>query len=741
MSTKKDVDTEQKEYERNLTKLWKILTDPKTSEEQKSSIVSQLNEKTLNALRTLKNPYKVPVFAKTEAKDKLLSFSVVNIQEKYYQRFAVTSLIAFLFRMLDEYEHESVKDMIHEDSPEFQKYYRVHLAEYQKTKPLELLKNEISEMQKVIDVTEGEISDLTEDKNKEDDGDDSQEDENAIVERKDNIDKSIVEKTDLVKKTKNDVIMTKAKMIKFEQSFLSKDLKKAQIEKDKHTELINENERWKIAIKEKIAEDKKDLKLLALKEKEENTSADPDAANDSSEDKTSDSRADKKVKSKKSTKTLKDSKAKDVKQDDEKKERTKIEIESSMAHHRFLLGQAREKRTPLNEKSKEIDRNIDNINKRLSELSTELEELRKEYLASRSKKSTVKDLKSKNKSSKKDKKKVKNVEPDDPFEGITQYEFEPDEDDLGKIRQLAKREMGIEFTAEEQNELIQGFIEDFLMEHFCYNPDNHVQCAYRPYYEGELKDGKEIDRLRAAAEKEYAKSLIPPEDTFYRLQRYIDEHYEYLRQATDDIYDERSDLELTIIPYAIFEGKEAEEKCGEFERKYASEVENDMMRAWFGQHNFLAPFAQNREKVQFYTEKTELIKRIIKHSEENAKMGTKMTKKRADRKKAEEKKKHGDEPESFKDYLKSNPSKLGAAVERITAENIPKDEKDASNKEVEINVHNIKPVRRGRRIYGATDQWKFNVPAKALKEDQLKVQTASQFQKDLVKKEASKDKE
>jgi hypothetical protein len=259
-------------------------------------------------------------------------------------------------------------------------------------------------------------------------------------------------------------------------------------------------------------------------------------------------------------------------------------------------------------------------------------------------------------------------------------------------------------------------------------------------------------------EREHALSLLPPSDTFYRLDRYITEHYEELRQATDDIYCEKSDLEFTIAPLAVFEGEDAESKSKEFNRKYADEFEADVLTATFGQHNLLSPWEQNREVRDIYTEKTEIVKRIVEQNEEDSKIGMRMTKKRAAKERAKTEKKTGPYAKGLEMHSSGATKQLRKhgvkdikeiRDSKLTPQSIPEDRTDASMKEVEVGVTVIKPVTRNlkgvgnkassKRVTGATDQWHFNIPAKALEEGQLDVKSASEVKKNLAKKEAREE--
>lgn len=321
------------------------------------------------------------------------------------------------------------------------------------------------------------------------------------------------------------------------------------------------------------------------------------------------------------------------------------------------------------------------------------------------------------------------------LDNVTIDRYEPSEDELNDIANQVKLELEIDCTAEEHSEKIQNTIQEFLDLYLKYNPDNHVRCAYKPNY-----DDPKRNQL-TKNETTYERSVIPPDDTFSRLDRYIENNYEPLRQATDDIYCEKSDFEFDIVPLEVFDGDnedEALELFNQYKRKYADEFETDVFCAKFYSHNLLSPWYQNRDVRDFYTEKTEIIKRILDQNKEDARMGQKLMKDRAKKKKEEDVKKMGPDPLSHKKYLAANPpkelEKHGAVhVDKlIVKEDVPIDVQESTNDEVEVGVHVIKPIisrsSGQRRVRGFAEQWKFNIPVEKNPEGSAKVQTPAEFQ-------------
>ena len=80
----------------------KILEDFKNfSDEELTQYIDNLDEQSIINLRKTANPYGRTV---TEAQGKYTCMSIVNLKEKYLQKFLMTSLIGFLYRQCDEYK-------------------------------------------------------------------------------------------------------------------------------------------------------------------------------------------------------------------------------------------------------------------------------------------------------------------------------------------------------------------------------------------------------------------------------------------------------------------------------------------------------------------------------------------------------------------------------------------------------------------------------------------------------------
>ena len=99
---KDEAEASEAEYKARIKKLWRMIKD--ADADTRAKIINELDEKTVTDLRTFQNPYRKPVFAGDRYR--LLSYGIINLPEKYAQRLAMTTVVGFLYRMLDEYEPE-----------------------------------------------------------------------------------------------------------------------------------------------------------------------------------------------------------------------------------------------------------------------------------------------------------------------------------------------------------------------------------------------------------------------------------------------------------------------------------------------------------------------------------------------------------------------------------------------------------------------------------------------------------
>jgi hypothetical protein len=675
---------EQKNYETDLKDLWNILIS--LPPDKQKELVDKIPESLLNVLRTSKNPFNKSVMVKND--DRILAFNFINLKEKYLRRFSMTSLIAFIYRMCDEYKPKIDKNLKleSENSAKYADLYNPLLKKLKFDRPNALC-DTIVDKCKIA----GAIKLLEKDPTK----DDKEEIKKIFASLPVKaltyfvcVDKKCKHNLEQLKKTR-DAINNEAVRNEKETT-----LNEAQLETHKLRVLFVTKKKDLI---EKYLADK-----LAHPENYKNENL-PKYAEMPTEERKKDDPYHGLDKKKIEAAILTPS--------DKSRPQKVWEKELSLRKKEVQIFEDKLKALQLktNAFGTELKKNNDEIDK-FNKISLQNEKL------------------------------CLIVNPDlhKKIQEIKNEEYQPTEEEFLALRDKVKLILGVQKTEEEYIDEKRDIIYDFLNEYFSYDPDNHVKCAYKPNYEDEFRtpiinlttakiNGKltpaeynkrmdivktKIKKYRETKEQNYATSVLPPSDTFARLDRYVENNYEELRQATDDIYGEKSDLEVMIVPQEVFSGRDAEEQADMWQRKYAAEFESDIYRAHFNQWTFISPWAQNREKRNFYTKNSEIIKRIIEQSESDSKMGRDLMKKR----KEAEKKRNIDEVGPDDPGLFDRKKEVGSELEKYGVDGkidkLPSSSTDANAKEQEINWIHMKPQRKkgGHGFRAETTAGHFNIP-------------------------------
>lgn len=160
-----------------------------------------------------------------------------------------------------------------------------------------------------------------------------------------------------------------------------------------------------------------------------------------------------------------------------------------------------------------------------------------------------------------------------------------------------------------------------------------------------------------------ARAFIPPRDTFHRLKIYMNENFEKLREACDDLFCQKSYLELAINPYSWHDTEEDAEK---FRKQHANEVIAEIFPAHSGKWNFFDSWKEQRESVNFYNDKTIVLEEIIKQVERDERLGQDLMKKRVEKEKRKNDLETGPDAESFKKWRSQNEDLKSLGAEYVS---------------------------------------------------------------------------
>jgi hypothetical protein len=157
-------------------------------------------------------------------------------------------------------------------------------------------------------------------------------------------------------------------------------------------------------------------------------------------------------------------------------------------------------------------------------------------------------------------------------------------------------------------------IKNFLNSIFDFNPDFHV------------KKSNEKKKNASDIIPDYPNHLLNiPADTFYRIDKYMDVNYEFMRSIVEHVYCEKPDFDYIINIYDAFP---TETDATTFIKKYQDQFIHDVHTIKNNHWTFLGPFKQNRDKIDFYNDNTEQLQAILEQVESDQKLGKELMKKR-----------------------------------------------------------------------------------------------------------------
>lgn len=153
-------------------------------------------------------------------------------------------------------------------------------------------------------------------------------------------------------------------------------------------------------------------------------------------------------------------------------------------------------------------------------------------------------------------------------------------------------------------------------------------------------------------------NMIPPKDIFCKFKIYFENNYEQLEQCVKDLYGAEKIFKLAINPLAWHKTKEEADR---FVKKHSKEFITDVVTLYSGKWNVLEPYKENRENVDYFTEKTVVLEEMLKQMEQDAKIGTELLKKKVKVKKIKNILEHGPDDAGLKYYKK----KFGTEVNPV----------------------------------------------------------------------------
>ena len=234
---------------------------------------------------------------------------------------------------------------------------------------------------------------------------------------------------------------------------------------------------------------------------------------------------------------------------------------------------------------------------------------------------------------------------------------------------LAKKYELVKQQSEDEKKIILRFLNKF----FKYNPLDHTS--------EQLVNTNDPEKTKPT--NTTFLDNIPPNDTYGRFQYYFDVNYEELREAVYYLYNEKPDIEVALNIYETFPTLE---ECTEYINKNKDKVITNIMTLTNYKWNLLGPFKQNRERITFYNENTQVLENILKQQEEDAKMGKKLLDERVRKKKVKNVKEYGKTDPAVAKYLKEHPSEISENAHKVDIQ----EDKIIITEEIEVSESGAK---------------------------------------------------
>ncbi len=148
-----------------------------------------------------------------------------------------------------------------------------------------------------------------------------------------------------------------------------------------------------------------------------------------------------------------------------------------------------------------------------------------------------------------------------------------------------------------------------------------------------LADMKKIVEPISNVDTYHALVNDPPADLTCHFDRYVSGHFEALREITDVLFNEHCDIEFSAILYDTFDNETAAHRhLIDHEKEFVVApitIENQ------GQ-TLLGPFKENRDKINYFTQRTDLLLKMHQQNVSDQALAEDIVKKKVEREKLRE---------------------------------------------------------------------------------------------------------
>lgn len=230
-----------------------------------------------------------------------------------------------------------------------------------------------------------------------------------------------------------------------------------------------------------------------------------------------------------------------------------------------------------------------------------------------------------------------------------------------KALDAAKYDAALDASIKKQSADEKEIIDRYLKRLFKYDVNVHSQEGKHPINnDPERVDPDELKGTHAVYDN------IPPNDTHCRFNWYYNINYEKMIEATNNIYCIKPDLDEAVIVYDVVDTKE---EVDAFLHKYGAASKVDIISFNLNTWTLIGPFAENRERANYYNKHNEVIKAMLTQQETDAALGEELMKNRVRTTKQKAEKVFGKDSPEFEEYRQMNPSDLESKFNAKISEN------------------------------------------------------------------------
>lgn len=163
-------------------------------------------------------------------------------------------------------------------------------------------------------------------------------------------------------------------------------------------------------------------------------------------------------------------------------------------------------------------------------------------------------------------------------------------------------------------------------------------------------DMKKVAEPLASADTLSAWKVDPPVDVFHQFNRYLTNHYEQLREVCAALYNEKPDIEYSVIVYKAFDSAEA---AATHRNQHEGLFRAEVLTIENTGATLIGPFKENRGRIMFYNKNLEVMKRMMEQMESDHKLGTDLMEKKVKKQKKRNIMQDGPDAAGLKDYSKA----------------------------------------------------------------------------------------